>query len=221
MRHHLLRAARLQNKRLWLPLLAVFFVTSAQAHPHSWIEMKTHIQGENGMIIGFKMEWSFDAMTSAYVLDGKDISPENEQETFQKLASSMLSNMLYEHYFTYFYDDDTPIKYRVAHSEKLTRDKARLVLSFELPLSKPMPVTRESLRLLIFEPSYYVDMTWKSASDVVLSTDLARQCQLDLTQPNPTAEQMSYAMALPADADPDNALGQLFTQTISIHCAIL
>ncbi len=216
---HLFGVLRLRNSRFWLTLPSVLFVATVQAHPHSWIEMKTHIQGESGVITGFKMEWSFDAMTSVYVLDGKDTSPENEHATFQELASSMLSNMLYEHYFTYFYDDQTPIKYSIAHSEKLTRDRARLVLSFELPLSKPMPVTRESLRLLIFEPSYYVDMTWTSVNDVVLSADLARQCQLELTQPNPTAEQMSYAMALPADADPDNALGQLFTQTINIHCA--
>ncbi len=164
------------------------------------------------------MEWKFDAMTSAYMLDGEDTSSKKEQETLHNVAVSVLKNMLYEHYFTYFYDGDTPIRYKIAQNAKLTRDRAKLVLSFELPLSKPKQITKDTLRLLIFDPSYYVDMTWNSINDVVLSDDLARDCQIALIEPTPTLEQMTYAMSLPADADPDNALGQLFTQTVQIHC---
>ncbi|WP_228481348.1 DUF1007 family protein [Vibrio fluminensis] len=199
----------------------VFAAFFAHAHPHSWIDTKTYIQGENGVITGLQMQWSFDAMTSAYMLDGEDISSENEQTTFASVADSVLKNMMYEHYFTYFYDGETPIRYKVATNGKLTRDRAKLVLSFDLPLAKPQSITRDSLKLLIFDQSYYVDMTWKSNSDVVLSADLSRQCQLKIIEPNPTAEQMSYAMSLPADADPDNTLGQLFTQTVEIDCAAM
>lgn len=57
--------------------------------------------------------------------------------------------MKYEHYFTYFYDGEEPIKYKVAEHAKFERDKAKMVLTFDLPLSKPKPVTRDSLRVLI------------------------------------------------------------------------
>ncbi len=181
--------------------------------------MKTHIEGENGMITGFSMEWSFDAMTSMYMLDGEDVSPEKEEETFKNLAASVIENMMYEHYFTYFYDGEEPIKYQVAEHAKFKRDKAKMVLTFDLPLSKPKPVTRNSLRMLIFDPSYFVDMSWIANEDVTLSPELARQCKLEIIEPNPTPEQMSYAMSLPADADPDNTLGQLFTQSVEFHCA--
>lgn len=204
--------------RIGLGLVTAFFACTVLAHPHSWVEMKTYIQGRDGMITGFKMEWTFDPMTSAYMLDGEGMSSNYAQKTLRKLAASVLDNMLYEHYFTYFYDGDTPVKYSVAHSEKLTRNRAKLMLSFELPLSKPQPVTSDSLRLLIFDRSYYVDMAWTSVSDIQLSDELSRQCRLSLAQPNPTPEQVSYAMSLPADADPDYALGQLFTQTVNLHC---
>lgn len=204
-----------------LCFLGAIFAPLVQAHPHSWVDMKTYIQGENGKITGFKMEWSFDPMTSAYMLDGEDLSPENEQETFRKVSASVLQNMLYEHYFTYFYDGETPIRYKVARNDTLTRDRSKLVLAFELPLAKPKPVTRDSLRLLIFDQSYYVDMAWKANSDIVLSADLAKQCHLQVIEPNPTPEQMSYAMSLPPDADPDNTLGQLFTQSVEIQCAVV
>ncbi|MDK9758795.1 DUF1007 family protein, partial [Vibrio sp. D173a] len=100
---------------------------------------------------------------------------------------------------------------------KFERDKAKLVMTFDLPLSKPKAVTRDTLRLLIFDPSYFVDMSWNSQSDVSLSPELERQCALELVEPNPTPEQMSYAMSLSVDADPDNTLGQLFTQTIKLN----
>lgn len=210
-----------RNRRVWLGVGVMFVVFSIQAHPHSWIDTKTYIEGEKGVITGFKMEWTFDAMTSAYMLDGEDMSAQSEQDTLRKMAESVLENMKYEHYFTYFYEGEEPIKYSVAHSQTLTREKAKLVLSFELPLSQPKPVTQDSLRLLIFEPSFYVDLAWKSKHDVMFSADLARQCEVDMIAPNPSPEQMAYAMSLPADADPDTALGQLFTQTVKLRCATI
>lgn len=54
-------------KGLTVGLAFLFFTPNLYAHPHSWIEMKTHIEGENGMITGLSMEWSFDAMTSMYM----------------------------------------------------------------------------------------------------------------------------------------------------------
>ncbi len=195
-----------------------FFSTSSQAHPHSWIDMKTYIQGDSQQITGFKMVWTFDAMTSAYMLDGEDMSAEHKQETLARVGQSVMHNMMNEHYFTYFYNGEEPIKYKIAKDGVLTKDRAKATLTFDLPLSKPQPLTNDSLRLLIFEPSYYVDMSWKDKSDIELSPELAKSCTLQLVEPNPTPEQMLYAQSLPADADPDNALGQLFTQTVKLNC---
>lgn len=217
--YELKNRARQKSKYLLVGLVAALFVNAAAAHPHSWIEMKTHINGQDGIITSLSMEWSFDAITSIYMLDGEDVSPDKEQETLHNLSMSVLNNMKDEHYFTHFYDGEKTVKYGLARNAKMTRDKAKLVLSFEIPFTKPLPVTRDSLKLLIYEPSYYVDMAWRSTNDVVLSPELARQCQVNIIEPNPTPEQMSYAMSLPADADPDNTLGHLFTQTANIHCA--
>ena len=180
--------------------------------------MKTQIQGSKNQITGFQMEWSFDAMTSAYMLDGYDLSPENKAQSFQELADFVLNNMLADHYFTFFYDGDEPVRYKIGKNPRLSQNRAKLTLTFDLPLSKPQPATGSSLRLLIFEPSYYVDMLWKQKSDISFSPELQDSCSIELKEPNPTTEQINYAMSLPMDADPDNALGQLFSQSIKLHC---
>ncbi len=201
------------------PSLMIFICSgSVQAHPHSWVEMKTYVQGSETLITGFQMEWVFDAMTTAYMLDGEDLSPEHQQESLQTLADGILSNMLGDHYFTYFYDEDKPIRYLEGRNAQLSLKRGKGVLSFDLPLVKPQPITESTLKLLIFEPSYYVDMTWKHPADVILSDALAKNCSIEMVEPNPTPEQMNYALSLPLDADPDNALGQLFTQTVRFHC---
>lgn len=208
------------RRRLSVLLTAAACITPAvsSAHPHSWVDIHTQVLGTETHITGFKMQWTFDAMTSAYMLDGEDTSAENRAETFQAIADSVMENLLQEHYFTYFYQNDQPIKYKVSPGGTLSQDRMKITLSFELPLAKPQLLSEEPLALRVFEPSYYVDLAWKANTDVSLAAPLQKHCQVNLEQPTPTAEQMSYAMSLPADADPDNALGQLFTQTVTIAC---
>jgi ABC-type uncharacterized transport system substrate-binding protein len=208
------------NSKLFFFILfsALFFSANSSAHPHSWIEMKTRIEGDEKQITGFKMEWVFDAMTSAYMLDGYDLSPEKKAQSLQEIADSVLNNMLVGHYFTYFYNGEEPVRYKTGKNARLIQNRTKLTLTFELPLAKPQPAKGSSLRLLIFEPSYYVDMSWQKKSDISLSPALQNSCSIELKDPNPTSQQINYALSLPMDADADNALGQLFTQTVRLHC---
>ncbi|WP_372882399.1 DUF1007 family protein [Psychromonas sp.] len=196
----------------------LFFPLTGSTHPHSWVELKTEIDGNKNEIVGFDMQWTFDAMSSAYMIDGYDLSPEKKAQSFQEIADAVLNNMLTEHYFTFFYDGEEPIRYKRAINAKLTQQGAKVTLAFYLPLSKPQPALGTSLRLLIYEPSYYVDISWKQKSDISLSAELKNACTVELKEPKPTPERKNYALALPADADPDNALGQLFTQTVTLNC---
>lgn len=199
----------------WLLLLFSFLVS---AHPHSFIQTKTEIQGDNNQITGFKMTWTFDAMTTAYMYDGVDLSTQAQKASLQELANSIIENMKNEHYFTYFYNKDMPIKYKVVKSAQMIDKDGQAILTFGMTLSKPQPLTKDSLRLLIYDPSYYVDMYWENKTDLTLSKDLASRCSYRIIEPNPTTEQMNYAMSLSMDADPDNALGQLFTQEVRLNC---
>lgn len=196
----------------------IFLYSKAQAHPHSWISLKTEVVGDDTHILGFNMSWTFDTMTSAYMLDGEDLSAANKSKTLNKIAKSVMGNLNVEHYFSYFYDGNTPIKYAFSNQAELKQNKTKLTLVFFLPLSKPKEIENKSFKLLVFEPSYYVDMSWENKSDIQLSPELAQHCSLALIQPNPTPEQMTYAMSLGVEEKGDDALGQLFTQTVNIQC---
>jgi len=194
-------------------LLLLLYSVQSWAHPHSWVEMNTYIQGNQKEITGLYMVWEFDPMTTAYMLDGEDRS---DPLMLKRLANSISDNMLSHHYFTYFYQGELPIKYRKAIDPELILTRGKATLRFDLPLAKPVSHNRNVLKLLIFDPSYYVDMSWNSTGAIHLSENIP--CTIRLEKPNPTPEQMAYAMTLPIDADPDDALGQLFTETLYIDC---
>lgn len=199
-------------------MLLAFTSVSSYGHPHSWVDMKTEIQGDGKHITGFLMTWEFDAMTSAYMLDGEDLSSENKAKTLQELADSIMQNMTTNHYLTYFYEDGMPVKYALAENGKLTQDKIKATLQFYLPLAKPLALSDKTLKLLIYDPSYYVDMSWPANNAIQLSLKLAQYCKLSVIDATPTSEQLAYVMSLPVDAARDDALGELFTQAAIINC---
>ena len=198
--------------------IGVLMSVNSYAHPHSWVDMKTEIQGDGKHITGFLMTWEFDAMTSAYMLDGEDLSVENKAQALQDLADSIMQNMTTNHYLTYFYEGDMPVKYALAENGNLEQDKIKATLSFYLPLADPLALSDNVLKLLIYDPSYYVDMSWPTKNAIQLSPALSQYCNLELIEATPSSEQLAYVMSLPVDAKRDDAIGELFTQSITIHC---
>ncbi|SQD76491.1 DUF1007 family protein [Moritella yayanosii] len=198
--------------------IGVLISMSSYAHPHSWVDIKTEIQGDGKHIAGFLMTWEFDAMTSAYMLDGEDLSVENKAQSLQVLADSIMQNMTTNHYLTYFYEDDMPVKYALAENGTLEQDKIKATLSFYLPLAEPLLLSDNVLKLLIYDPSYYVDMSWPAKNAIQLSPALSQYCKLELIEATPSSEQLVYVMSLPVDTKRDDAIGELFTQSITIHC---
>lgn len=208
------------SMKLIFGLIITFVSSACFAHPHSWIDTQTIVLGTKHAITGFEMRWTFDPMTTAYLFDGEDMTPKHKQETLDKLGKELVGNMLGNHYFTYFFDSDgkTPIRYKEVLSGSLSQDKAKAVLSFTINLVQPYAFNNQALSLKIFDPTYYIDMSWAEAKDVRLDETLKPYCNLKLHQPNPTPAQVSYALSIPADADPDDTLGQLFTQDATITC---
>ncbi|CAM2830904.1 DUF1007 family protein [Vibrio rarus] len=201
-----------------LSLLLLFFCQSVMAHPHSWIDTKTKILGNSTTIDGFKMEWTFDRMTTAYLFDGEDMSPQHQQKTLQDIAGSVIDNMRPSHDFTYLDKGSQSFTYQDVTDAKLKTVKGKAILSFTLLLDKPYSFHGEKLVLRIFDPSYYVDMSWHSADEIQFSSALKPYCSHSLVEPHPSAAQVNKAMSIPVDATPDTQLGKVFTQTLNFSC---
>ena len=206
----------------WFSKISFFFTLlfplTLSAHPHAWVDTNTYIESDDTHITALHMTWTFDAETSTYMLQGEDVSPEKKDATLHKLAQGVVGNMYNEHYFTYLYDGNEPVRYKEARHPQLVQDGNKLVLSFELPLSNPIAFKDKKFKLYIYDETYFVDMSWLDKSNIQLSEQLTTQCTNELLAPKASDELRAYTLSLASDVAPDNTIGQLFSQKYQLHC---
>ncbi|MGC6389600.1 DUF1007 family protein [Ewingella sp. S1.OA.A_B6] len=193
---------------------------SVSAHPHSFIDMQTTLVIQQHQLTGLKMVWTMDVITSADLL--YDAHKANaDSDIWKKLAAEVMARVLSQHYFTDFYRDGKPVKYLDLPSEyKLSRKGDQAVLEFVMPLAVPQPLSGKPMVFSTFDPSYFVDMTYKDQSALHLPPEVAQSCTLSLFTPKPDASLQSYALSLDkANAPPEEMdLGQQFAQKVTVQC---
>lgn len=205
------------RKKLIIYLIALLPSISF-SHPHSWIDTHTYFNSNDTHITALNMTWTFDQETSDYMLHGEDTSAEAINHTLQLIAETVVNNMYNDHYFTYLYHNETPVRYKKARYPQLIQAHDKLVLSFEIPLSEPIPFKENNFKLFIYDASYYVDMSWINEADIQLSDNIKDNCLGRVHAPQVTDQQRDDTLALAEDVAPDNALGQLFSQQFQLSC---
>ncbi|OSM94640.1 hypothetical protein AU509_15225 [Lonsdalea britannica] len=195
-------------------------IPQAAAHPHSFIDMRLTVEGKNDLITGLRMVWTMDPMTSADLLYDAG-SASQEAEIWKKLAAEVMANVLGQHYFTDVFRDGKPVKYAPVPSEyHLSRHGNQAVLEFVLPLAHPQPLAGNPLQISTYDPTYFVDMSYKNDNAVAVNPALSARCHTTLTTPKPDAALQSYALSLDKNDSPDEdmALGQQFAQRVTLQC---
>ncbi|WP_380183752.1 DUF1007 family protein [Kalamiella sp. sgz302252] len=192
----------------------------AWSHPHSFIAMQATAVHKDNELTGLKMRWVMDEITSADLLyDAGKAKPDSV--IWKKLAAEVMANVLGQHYFTEFWHQGKPVKFGNLPPEyRLLREGNKAVLEFILPLGEPQPLAGQRYTFSVFDPTYFVDMTFAGEKSLHLPDELARQCRFTLKTPNPDAALQSYALSLDkADAPPaDMDLGRQFAQTVTLQC---
>jgi ABC-type uncharacterized transport system substrate-binding protein len=203
-----------------LAALALCYSITVFAHPHSFIDMQNQLQIKDGHLIAMKMTWVMDPMTSADLLYDAQQAKESD-EVWKQLSAEVMANVIKQHYFTSLYDKNKLIKFRFYPKEyHLSRKGNQAVLSFTLELAKPEPITGKTLTVMTYDPSYYVDMTYRSKKQISSLTDTLSQCKIQLITPKPSASMINYALSLDKGETPqeDLSLGQQFAQKVNIIC---
>ena len=201
---------------------AILLLMAGQAwsHPHSFIAMQATAVHKDNELTGLKMRWVMDEITSADLLyDAGKAKPDSV--IWKKLAAEVMANVMGQHYFTEFWHQGKPVKFGNLPPEyRLLREGNKAVLEFILPLGEPQPLAGQRYTFSVFDPTYFVDMTFADEKSLRLPDELAKQCRFTLKTPRPDAALQSYALSLDkADAPPaDMDLGRQFAQTVTLQC---
>lgn len=151
--------------------IAISAPAVASAHPHVWVEARAKVLfDKTGLISGIHNDWVFDAMYSAFAVQG--LEKDGKLATTKDLSSLAKTNVdsLAEYdYFTYAKADGhklvfgKPIDYSLEE-----RPDKRVVLHFTLPLATPTKTGR-AMSFQIYDPTYFVDFELAQKDPVALT----------------------------------------------------
>ncbi|TQI81747.1 ABC-type uncharacterized transport system substrate-binding protein [Serratia fonticola] len=212
--------ALMMKLRALVVSLLMLFCAGASAHPHSFIDMNTTFVAKDQKLVGLKMVWVMDEITSADLLYDAE-NAKSDSEIWKKLAAQVMANVLGQHYFTDIYREGKPVKYLNLPTEyHLSRQGHKAVLEFVLPLAEPQALAGKPFEISTYDPTYFVDMTYQDEKALHLPPEMAKQCKFSLMTPKPDASLQAYALSLDKSDSPgeDMALGQQFAQRVTLTC---
>lgn len=191
------------------------------AHPHASITLETSLQVDaDGKASRLHQVWTFDALYTAFVLEGVAKTPALAAQVVREVAEENLRNLGEYAYFTEIRLGGAKIVTEPATDLTTalveSPNGARLQMAFTLPFEKPLDLSDAALVYAVFDPSFYIDMRHKVPSDARLEG--GNGCALEVHQSEPSQDIANLAAALDKEAEPIPTLGRHFAQFIEVAC---
>ena len=169
-------------RRLVACVLLTFSVEASHAHPHVWVTMKCQIIfGADGSIVGVRHAWSFDEMSSAYITLGTGNGQKGifSPEKLASLAEAQVASLKSSDYFTNATVNGIKQQFEPSADYRLESVDGVLTLHFTLPFRSPL--TGQTLELEVYDPSYFVDISFAKQAPVEL-VNPPSQCKFAITR---------------------------------------
>jgi ABC-type uncharacterized transport system substrate-binding protein len=198
-----------------LMLGMVFACSSAQAHPHHWIDVFAEWQFDTkGLISGVKLRWLFDDYYSVLLVD--DAATTGDE--LQVILNKILSNTAKHHYFLQIeHEGGEAILGTQEHATIGVRDH-RIEIEFLLPIKVPLDPMQSDIVYRIAEPTYYFEMLHAEQKQAIVLKNAPQACGYRLEPPKPDAALVAYAASLGIDESGGDSLGIQFAETVTIRC---
>jgi ABC-type uncharacterized transport system substrate-binding protein len=161
--------------------LAVAF--PAFAHPHVFVNDKITVQFEAGMLQGITFTWTFDDMFSSMILSDYDPKHTGHFDAAQVKAvkAGAFDNLENYHYFIALAVGKKQVpRFTIDRFAPSVADAGKLVYSFFVPLKLPVQPTEQTVRLTVYDDSYYVAFDLLHLQDVTVQAGAEVACSLSI-----------------------------------------
>jgi ABC-type uncharacterized transport system substrate-binding protein len=169
-------------RRLVACVLLTFGVETSHAHPHIWVTMKCQIIfGADGSIGAVRYAWSFDEMSAAFITLGTEDRQKGmfSSEKLTALAGAQVASLKSSDYFTTATVNGIKQQFELSADYRLEFGDGVLTLYFTLPFRSPLMGQR--LELEVYDPSYFVDISFAEQAPVEL-VNPPGQCKFAITR---------------------------------------
>ncbi|MCF4099571.1 DUF1007 family protein [Maritalea mediterranea] len=167
-------------------LVLLVLVHSALAHPHIFADAQVDVLfNEQGEIAGVRQSWNFDALYSAWAVQGLDTNGDGEvtPEELQPLADDNMIGLAEYSYYTFAGEGRGTAEIARGRDARMVFDGTNLILSFTLDFTVPQPV-RQAFEIEVGDPEYYVAFTF-AEEDAAKLVGAPEGCSLEVNGPRP------------------------------------
>ena len=202
---------------VWLLLLA--YAIRAEAHPHMWIDLKSElIIKERTQVFAIYQEWLLDDYFSASLIEEASVNPNGLLFGIREIVGEILDNLKPHSYFTLISNDGQKIFSKPIDGFEVEIRENRVWLSFVLPISGKVDLIKQNFSYSIFDPTYYIEMLYFENQPVTFSGEVKKGCHSKIVQPNPSTDAILLARSPQLDKVPDESIGQLFAEVVTVSC---
>ena len=197
--------------------LLLLQTTSAHAHPHAWIDVKSEILfNNNGKITGLRQTWVFDEFYTEFALQDFGVAKNGtvHPDKLLELGKDNLNNLKDYGYFTYMDVDKTRIKFSGYQNVTSELKNKRISFTFTVLLAQAVDPRQQHVSYRIYDPSYYIEM--KHQGDVILKNNTA--CSALIVRPKPDVAFIAMAGALDKSAKVPDDLERFFAERVTVQC---
>jgi len=167
----------------------------AEAHPHVFIDARAELVfDDKQQLTAIRHVWRFDEAFSAFATQGMATDDNGliTRETLQPLAKVNVDSLKDYDYFSYLRIGGKRYGFKLPTDYWLQMDNGQLTLFFTLNLTQPVPISKQTIMLDVYDPSYFVDFTLVP-SEPALLVNAPAGCKLTVT---PKGEPDAAAAAL-------------------------
>jgi ABC-type uncharacterized transport system substrate-binding protein len=179
-------------KRFLIRLSLLLFVGSfpALAHPHVFINNKMNVLFEAGMLQGISFQWTFDDMFSNMILSDYDPMHTGQFDAARVKAvkQGAFDNLENYHYFVAMTIGARPVShFTIQRFMPSVTETQKLVYSFFIPLKIAVQAKEQSVRLTVYDDTYFVAFDLLHLEDVTVtaSPDIACDLAIEKTKVKP------------------------------------
>lgn len=195
--------------------VALGAVPGASAHPHAWIDLRSAIvMSASGRVVAIEQEWLFDPLYTSLITDARGTAP----AALQAEASAIVERLREHRYFTEIRIDGERVTPGRVQEFEGGLQSGRYRLRFVVPLETRPDPTRQTLSYAVFDPTYYIEILHLEKDIIEFRGSKAGSCLGRIVPPSPSMEAIIRARAVDVDARPDDSLGALFAEQVTIRC---
>lgn len=205
---------------LVLAALAMFAASSAQAHPHVWITMKSELlYAPDGSVTGVRHAWTFDDMFSTFATQGLASKEKGKftREELAPLAKVNVESLKDYDYFTAARANGKKAELIAPTDYWLEFTDGLLTLHFTLPFKAPAKA--QTVDVEMYDPSWFIDFSFAQNEPVKL-VDAPAACQLAVQRPGEggQAQKSQPGEAFFNNLGTGSNYGAQFSSKIAVKC---